>query len=98
MWEHAKKRAGENGVVFRLSLADIPEIPAVCPVLGIALAPNGKAGPAEGSPSLDRIRPDLGYVAGNVRVISHRANRIRGNATAAELLRVALDAQALETG
>jgi hypothetical protein len=37
------------------------------------------------SPSLDRIVPELGYVKGNVRVISDRANRIKRDATLEEL-------------
>ena len=36
------------------------------------------------SPSLDRIRPQLGYVAGNVRVISNRANHLKSNGTISE--------------
>lgn len=39
--------------------------------------------------SLDRIVPSLGYVPGNVAVISHRANRIKSDATADELRAVA---------
>jgi len=41
------------------------------------------------SPSVDRIRPELGYVPGNVAVISVKANFIKGNATAAEIRLVA---------
>lgn len=39
------------------------------------------------SPSLDRINWKKGYVPGNVRVISQRANLILGDATADELRR-----------
>jgi hypothetical protein len=83
----AKSRAKRLGIEFRLSPGDI-EIPAACPILGIPLAcGNGVTTP--GSPSLDRINPLLGYVPGNVAVISHRANRIKNDATLAELLLVA---------
>jgi hypothetical protein len=34
---------------------------------------------SDGSPSLDRIDPGQGYVPGNVRVISDRANRLKGD-------------------
>jgi hypothetical protein len=37
------------------------------------------------SPALDRIVPHLGYVPGNVVVVSHRANFIKNNATVDEL-------------
>lgn len=37
------------------------------------------------APSLDRLVPALGYVRGNVRVISHRANRLKGDALIEEI-------------
>lgn len=52
---------------------------AVCPVLGVPLAAGSQR--SSGSPSLDRIRPAQGYVRGNVRVISDRANRLKGACT-----------------
>ena len=65
-------------------------IPLHCPVLGLPLYRNsGGAAQGPNSPSLDRIDPDLGYVRGNVKVISARANSIKSNATPEELLRVA---------
>ena len=93
MRANAKKRAEATGLPFSLSVHDIV-IPEVCPVFGIPLAaPTGeKSGPQDNSPSLDRIRPALGYVPGNVRVISYKANRIRNNGTFVELMQVALDA------
>jgi hypothetical protein len=79
----AKKRAREDGVPFGITVADI-EIPECCPLLGIALerAQGFRTG---ASPSLDRIRPELGYVPGNVWVISFRANQIKSDATLDEL-------------
>ncbi len=35
--------------------------------------------------TLDRVVPSLGYVKGNVRVISFRANRLKNNATIDEI-------------
>lgn len=95
MWEQAKRRAKRDGLPFSLALDDVPEVPVSCPVLGIPLVPNKKAGPIDTSPSLDRICPSLGYVAGNVRVISFRANRLRSDATAEELRAIASDAERL---
>lgn len=37
------------------------------------------------SPTLDKIIPALGYVPGNVWVISHRANTIKSDASLEEL-------------
>jgi len=91
IWERTKRRAAKNGVIFNLTVHDIPDIPKNCPVLGILLQPNDKAGPLDSSPSIDRIIPLLGYVVGNVRIISNRANRIRSDATAEELRLIADD-------
>jgi hypothetical protein len=61
-------------------------IPEFCPLLGIRLEPGkGTGGAKAASPSLDKIRPELGYVPGNVWVISHRANVIKSDATLSEL-------------
>lgn len=83
---NAKIRATKHGVPFSLTVADI-SIPECCPVFGVTFSrPTGRArGPGDYSPSLDRIDPALGYVAGNIRVISYRANRISNDATVGEL-------------
>lgn len=96
IWEGAKRRAKDNGVVFTLRIDDIPPIPHRCPVLGIAIVANSKAGPLDSSPSIDRINRSRGYVKGNVRIISNRANRLRSDGAAAELMLVARDAAELE--
>lgn len=80
MLTKAKVRARVAGVPFTLTLADIP-IPARCPLLGIALAVATGGKVSAGSPSVDRLRPELGYVPGNVWVISHRANALKSNLT-----------------
>ena len=66
--------------------------PEYCPVLGMKLERNHKgrnAGPQPCSPSVDRIIPELGYVKGNVIVISHLANAIKQNATPEQIRKVA---------
>ena len=86
MRNNAKIRAKAKGLPFTITTKDIV-IPDVCPVLGVPLTrPDGTSrGPGPYTPSLDRIVPELGYVPGNVRVISYRANRIRNDATIEEL-------------
>jgi hypothetical protein len=80
----ARARANRSGVPFDLLPGDIL-IPEVCPILGMPLAiGDRKAGPC--SPSLDRIKPELGYVPGNIQVISSRANTLKRDATPQELL------------
>jgi hypothetical protein len=88
MMSQAKKRAKRRGTPFNLTLRDIV-IPKTCPVLGIALVRGeGTGGAIDSSPSLDCFRPALGYVVGNVAVISYRANRIKCDASLEELEKV----------
>ena len=85
----ARRRAVRRALPFDLTADDIV-IPAFCPVLGIPLfRAIGAAAQGPNSPTLDRVVPDLGYVRGNVRVISSRANQIKSDATPSELLQVA---------
>jgi hypothetical protein len=70
-----------------LTLDDLT-IPAVCPALGIPLVLGLQGKSTAGrpnAPSVDRIDSTLGYVKGNVRVISLRANILKRDATLAEL-------------
>ena len=89
---NSKRRAKLKGFEFNLTLDDIPEIPKKCPVLGIEIKENkGKHSPSDNSPSLDRIDSNKGYIKGNVRIISNRANRIKADATIEELRKVLED-------
>lgn len=85
MLTRIKSRCKIKGIPFDLNLEDII-IPTHCPILGIELTPNhGRSGYFDDSPSLDRIKPEGGYLKGNVRVISNRANMLKSNATVAEM-------------
>lgn len=83
MIQSAKFRAKRDGVPCTIKPEDIV-IPKTCPALGIPLKQGNRRNHAN-APTLDRIIPELGYVPGNVRVISHRANLIKNNATLEEL-------------
>jgi hypothetical protein len=74
----AKWRASHNGIPFNLSLDDF-EIPDMCPVYQVPFD-SGKY-----AATLDRIIPSLGYVKGNIQVISHRANTLKRDASLEEL-------------
>lgn len=87
MLQAARGRAKKLGVPFDLSRQDV-SIPTHCPALGIPLQ-VGKGKITDGSPSLERIRPALGYVRGNVVVVSHLANRIKNSATLEQMISVA---------
>jgi hypothetical protein len=88
----ARSRAKKLGVAFDLSPEDII-IPAVCPfTLKPFVFGCGKL--VLQSPSLDRIKPDMGYVSGNVRVISFHANTVKSNITDPDIFqRLADDAR-----
>ena len=65
--------------------ADIADIP-----------PAGTAADASVAPSIDRVRDDAGYAAGNLATLSRRANHAKGQRGRAEALEIArrLDAEA----
>lgn len=84
MFMASKRRAKEKGLDHTISKDDIV-IPSHCPLLGIPIFANSKiAGP--NSPSLDRKNNSLGYVPGNVWVISFKANVCKGAMTADEII------------
>lgn len=86
MLRSARHRAKKKNLPFDIELVDIV-IPEFCPVLGIQLKANaGKGRALRSSPSLDRIVPELGYVKGNVQVISNAANLLKGDSTPEEML------------
>lgn len=83
-----RHRAKQTGIPFTITAKDIP-VPDLCPALGVPFAFGSKHNPR--SPSVDRIRPELGYVPGNVRVITRRANAIKyDSVSSSEVLAVAL--------
>ena len=81
----AKTRAEKLNIPFNLEIEHF-KIPKLCPVLGIPLEWSDKITP--NTPSFDRVRPELGYVLGNVRIISMRANRLKNNATIEEMEKI----------
>lgn len=89
----ARARARKSGIECTITLEDIV-VPEFCPALGIPLKATvgqGSLPPNKlyNSPSLDRVDNSKGYIPGNVRVISMRANDLKRNATTEELEGVA---------
>lgn len=86
MISRTKHRAKKRGIEFGITAADLV-LPDKCPVLGIplvvGLGQGFRANPA--SPSVDRFDNNLGYVPGNVRIISYRANVLKNDATLEEM-------------
>lgn len=83
----AKQRATRKNIPFSITVSDIV-LPDRCPVLGIPIR-VGRDKCSPGSPSLDRIKPKLGYVPGNIAVISYRANTLKSDGTLEEIEAVA---------
>lgn len=77
MFIQVKSRAKRLGIPFELDVGDII-IPEVCPILGIPLF-IGDNKLCANSPSLDRVDNSLGYIKGNVCVISFKANRYKSD-------------------
>lgn len=86
LYSGAKQRAKKKNLPFDIEVECI-KIPKFCPVLNIELK-LGLKGFCDNSPSIDRITPDLGYVKGNIIVVSYRANAIKRDATPDEIVLV----------
>lgn len=82
----ARKRAKDKGLPFNIEESDIL-IPSTCPYLSIPLTTHAKQGTTRDNVcSLDRIVPELGYVKGNIEVISHLANTMKQAASKEQLI------------
>jgi hypothetical protein len=83
LFKCASKRARERGLPCTITAEDIRGcIPrdGLCPITRQPFVRGeGKVGPQ--SMTLDRIIPELGYVHGNIAVISHLANTIKQSVT-----------------
>jgi len=96
--KNARQRARRFSVPFGITIEDILKLfpsDGCCPITKEPFEQgDGKVGPR--SMSLDRINPSLGYVPGNIAVISHLANTIKSDCTDPEVFRRV--ARYLETG
>lgn len=87
LWSKAKQRARLKGLEFSIALTDI-HIPERCPVFGTLLTTGTRANHND-APTLDRIDPKKGYTPDNIVVMSWRANKIKSDATADEIAKLA---------
>jgi hypothetical protein len=99
----ARQRAQKKSLPFAMTVADLLPLPVTCPVLGITIDYGSSIGgrasrgmSRDRRASIDRVVPSLGYVPGNVRVISYRANRLKGDGTPEELYAVAMDSMRMK--
>jgi hypothetical protein len=83
MLSEARRRARKFNIPCSITAGDIV-VPTHCPVFGTELSRTpGRTGP--NTFSLDRIYPALGYVPGNILVMSQRANTLKNNASPQDL-------------
>lgn len=86
----ARARAKKRGFPCTITTSDIEWV-THCPVFELELdystTPTGqrKTAKRDNFATLDRKNPALGYVPGNVFVLSYKANRLKQDATVAQL-------------
>lgn len=78
LWYVARTRSRQKGTEFTISKEDVA-IPDICPILGLKLTKGD--GYLPNAMSLDRIDNNRGYIPGNVRVISRKANLLKSSLT-----------------
>ena len=85
-----KGRCKRDKIPFNLTESDFKDLPTHCPVFNIPLERNlGKRKWSRNALSVDKIQPALGYVSGNIQILSRLANNMKSEATPEELLKFA---------
>jgi hypothetical protein len=85
---NAKSSAKKRNIEFSLNIEDIV-IPEFCPYLGIKLTITAGEGLLETAATIDRIDNLKGYTKDNIMIISHKANRVKGELSKEMLLYLA---------
>jgi hypothetical protein len=93
-YQNARSRAKKNKLPFNLTIEYLESIATEeCPIFKVPFqwgqSGLGRGVTKENCPTLDRILPHKGYVIGNVAFLSHRANRIKDNASMEEMYKIA---------
>lgn len=85
--ENLRQNAKRRRLQFNITETDIVW-PTHCPVFGFELIYFAPGGRVDASASVDRIDNALGYIKGNVMVISWKANRLKSNATLDDFVKI----------
>lgn len=72
-----KNRSRAAKIKFNITVDDLI-YPRFCPILNIPITRKLKR---DNFPSIDRVNPKNGYIKGNVKIISHKANRMKQDNT-----------------
>lgn len=94
MYNNALQRARLYKLPFDIDIEYLKSIKTDrCPIFDIELSwgkiGEGHKNMAANSPSLDKIKPEYGYIKGNVCIISNIANTIKNNVGYEELYKIA---------
>lgn len=81
---HSKNTGVGSDITYEWLVQEFGHI-THCPILHIPLEWGAVGRPTSYSPSIDKIVPKLGYVRGNVQLISYKANLMKNNADTREL-------------
>lgn len=78
----ARQRALDSGIPWNIAEDDIVVTPN-CPICGTEMRCSSQRGGTSSSPTLDKVRPELGYVKGNIAVICKLCNSTKGRGSSA---------------
>lgn len=81
LFKAAKERANKFQLDFNIDESDV-FVPHSCPICHQKLEVSSTRGGWKHSPTLDKVKPDLGYVKGNVAVICKLCNSTKGSGSA----------------
>lgn len=84
----SKYRAKKLNKLFDLTEEYFNFLPIICPILEIPLTYHSSKKANPNSFSLDRIDNSKGYIKGNVRIISYRANALKLNSAKEEIQKI----------
>ena len=88
-WAKYRHKKNFKDSQFDLTEADL-HWPIYCPALGIELLyESSHSRSIPNTATLDRIDSNLGYIKGNVQILSRKANLIKNYGTPEEVMRVA---------
>jgi bacterioferritin-associated ferredoxin len=89
MFRAARSRAKKDNIPFDLTIEYLHAIATEnCPVTNKPMDWDKEESSSLNRPSLDKIIPELGYVQGNVAIISYRMNTKKNNLLEAELIQL----------
>jgi len=89
--QSSRNNAKKKGLVHTIKMEDIPlPLPRFCKYLGVKLDYSSMRDYGRARhpyiPTIDRIDSSLGYIPGNIQIISDMANTMKSNASVNELL------------